>query len=514
VLALWGVASGGGAAGARASAAVAAAAAVPGTGVFAFGGAPALGSLAGASLDAPVVGVAATPDDRGYWLVGADGGVYSFGDAGYDGSLGGVALTGPIVGMAATPDGGGYWLVAADGGVFTFGDAAFAGSLGQTALGAPVVGMAATPDGRGYWLVGADGGVYSFGDAAFVGSLGAVALSEPVVGMAATPDGGGYWLVAADGGVFTFGDAAFAGSLGGTPPAQPVVGMAATPDGGGYWLVGADGGVFSFGDAAFAGSLAAQGAAQPVVGIAAAGAGGYWLVEGQSTRSPFTPGVVADVGARPGLVTAAAEDLYTGKVYTYNPGLALVTASIVKVQFLGTVLVEAQRAGRALTPQEQGIAAPMIEVSDNNAASAMLALVGGPPAVAGFDASVGLGASSVIANWAFSTTTATDQLTLLHHLVDPNPVLSDQSRAYALSLMAQVEPSQAFGVSAGIGPGALRAIKTGRYPSAGVYGSIGWVKGQGRDYLVAVLTQAEPSEQLADATMDEISASAWATLGH
>ena len=38
--------------------------------------------------------------------------------------------TRPIVGMAATPDGHGYWLVAADGGVFTFGDAAFYGSTG------------------------------------------------------------------------------------------------------------------------------------------------------------------------------------------------------------------------------------------------------------------------------------------------------------------------------------------------------------------------------------------------
>lgn len=35
----------------------------------------------------------------------------------------------PIVGMAATPTGKGYWLVAADGGVFSFGDAAFFGSL-------------------------------------------------------------------------------------------------------------------------------------------------------------------------------------------------------------------------------------------------------------------------------------------------------------------------------------------------------------------------------------------------
>jgi hypothetical protein len=53
-----------------------------------------------------------------------------------------VHLNAPVVGMASTPDGKGYWLVAADGGVFTFGDAAFYGSMGEVHLNAPVVGMA------------------------------------------------------------------------------------------------------------------------------------------------------------------------------------------------------------------------------------------------------------------------------------------------------------------------------------------------------------------------------------
>jgi hypothetical protein len=38
----------------------------------------------------------------------------------------------PIVGMAATPTGKGYWLVASDGGIFTFGDAVFFGSHAGT----------------------------------------------------------------------------------------------------------------------------------------------------------------------------------------------------------------------------------------------------------------------------------------------------------------------------------------------------------------------------------------------
>lgn len=35
----------------------------------------------------------------------------------------------PVVGMAATPTGQGYWLVCADGGIFTFGDAIFHGNV-------------------------------------------------------------------------------------------------------------------------------------------------------------------------------------------------------------------------------------------------------------------------------------------------------------------------------------------------------------------------------------------------
>ena len=77
--------------------------------------------------------MAATPDEKGYWLVASDGGIFAFGDAGFFGSTGGMRLVAPVVGMARTPDGGGYWLVASDGGVFSYGDAQFYGSMGGEA---------------------------------------------------------------------------------------------------------------------------------------------------------------------------------------------------------------------------------------------------------------------------------------------------------------------------------------------------------------------------------------------
>ena len=235
-------------------------------GVFSFCE-PFYGSMGGQHLNAPVVGMATTRDDKGYWLAASDGGIFDYGDAGFHGSAGSLHLNAPVVGMAPTPDGGGYWLVASDGGVFDYGDAGFYGSAGSIRLNKPIVGMAATPDGRGYWLVASDGGIFTYGDAGFHGSAGSIRLNKPIVGMAADASGGGYWLVASDGGIFDYGDAGFHGSAGSIPLNKPVVGMTSSSDGGGYWLVASDGGIFSYGDVVFHGSTGGLVLAAPIVAM-------------------------------------------------------------------------------------------------------------------------------------------------------------------------------------------------------------------------------------------------------
>jgi hypothetical protein len=212
------------------------------------------------NLNAPIVGMAPTPDGGGYWMVGSDGGVFSSGDAGFYGSTGNLHLNKPVVGMARTPDGKGYWFVASDGGIFAYGDAQFYGSTGGIVLNKPIVGMASTPSGHGYWLVASDGGIFAYGDAQFYGSTGNLHLNKPVVGMTPTPSGNGYWFVASDGGIFAYGDAGFYGSTGGIDLNAPIVGMTAAPDGRGYWFTASDGGVFNYGSADFVGSLGGSGA--------------------------------------------------------------------------------------------------------------------------------------------------------------------------------------------------------------------------------------------------------------
>ncbi len=220
--------------------------------VVACGDAPALGGLVSAP-NHPIVGIAATSDEGGYYLVGSDGGVFTFGDATFYGSTGALRLNRPMVGMAVDPATGGYWLVATDGGVFSF-NAPFFGSTGAIRLNQPIVGMAPSNGGHGYWLVASDGGIFSF-NAPFLGSMGATRLNKPIVGMSVDATTDGYWLVATDGGIFSF-NAPFYGSTGAIVLNRPILAMESDGTGTGYRFVASDGGIFDFGSSGFFGSAA------------------------------------------------------------------------------------------------------------------------------------------------------------------------------------------------------------------------------------------------------------------
>ena len=163
----------------------------------------------------------------GYWVATADGGVWAYG-APFFGSMGASPLNAPVVGIAATPDDGGYWLVASDGGVFAFGDAKFFGSVPGAlppgaSLNKPVVGIASSQDGSatGWWP-----GTAASSRSATRTSGAPWVASTSTSRWWAWPGNtkGGYWLVARDGGVFSF-DATFYGSLGGIPLGRPVSGI-------------------------------------------------------------------------------------------------------------------------------------------------------------------------------------------------------------------------------------------------------------------------------------------------
>lgn len=244
-------------------------------------------------------------------------------------------------------------------------------------------------------------------------------------------------------------------------------------------------------------------------------------------RSPFARRGLRDyLAGRSGVVTAALYDARTGHTWVLHPRSVQYTASIVKVQIMGTALQEAAVAGQPLPAPEAALMGPMIENSDNDAATALLSDVGGPGAVGRFDQSAGLAHTTPstlalipgtsLPGWGLTTTTALDEVTLISDFAFPNPVLDETSRSYGLSLLEHIEPDQSWGVSAGAGPGATVALKNGWLPvrtAKWQVDSIGWISGHGRNYVLAVLTAGSPTEDYGIATIETIARDIYRSLG-
>jgi beta-lactamase class A len=221
--------------------------------------------------------------------------------------------------------------------------------------------------------------------------------------------------------------------------------------------------------------------------------------------------------ARHSRVGIAVYDATTHTTYWLNQAATFQTASIVKAQILGAVLRRAQTQRRPLTAVEQANLAAMIQRSDNHAATTLWHLLGGASAVAAFDRLVPMPATTPHAAWGLTTTTAADNVRLLRTFAFPNPTLTPRHRAYALSLLEQVVREQRWGVTAGVAPTAVVALKNGWLPRSDPahwrVNSIGWVKGAQRNYVIAVLTDHNPSMQYGIDTIQQLSRMLWNRLG-
>jgi beta-lactamase class A len=219
---------------------------------------------------------------------------------------------------------------------------------------------------------------------------------------------------------------------------------------------------------------------------------------------------------RAGNITAAAYDVNTGTTYLYRPHIREHTASIVKVDILATLLAQTQARRARLSPAQRAVAQAMIEISDNDAAQSLWDQEGGSAAVGAFDQRAGIDDTTPNPDhWGLTWTTASDQVDLLRRVMLPNAVLDLASRAYEYELMRHVIPSQRWGVAAGLGPGAAAALKNGWLPLTPAdwqVNSIGSIAGSGRHYLLAVLTNRDPTEAYGIATIEHISATVWRTL--
>jgi hypothetical protein len=213
-------------------------------------------------------------------------------------------------------------------------------------------------------------------------------------------------------------------------------------------------------------------------------------------------GAMESVGVEDGAeVSVAVLDLESGASAAYGDG-SFDTASIVKVDILAALLLQAQDAGRELTAAEKSYAADMIENSDNTAASALWRAIGKADGLG--TANERLGLTDTVGGegmyWGLTQTTAADQLTLLRQVFGDDgedSELSADARAYLQGLMGQIAVDQQWGVSAAA-DGSAWALKNGWLPrtATGLWdiNSIGRVRVDGHDCLVAVVSDGNSTK--------------------
>ncbi|MFF6782352.1 serine hydrolase [Streptomyces sp. NPDC012510] len=199
------------------------------------------------------------------------------------------------------------------------------------------------------------------------------------------------------------------------------------------------------------------------------------------------------------------------------------TASIVKLNILAALLLQAQDGGRQLTVQERSYASAMIRDSDNASATALWKAIGRADGLGAANERFGLrnteGGDGLY--WGLTLTTASDQLALLRQVFgdDGTSELSEASRTYVQGLMGRIAEGQDWGVSAAASDSsaAASALKNGWLPrtATGLWdiNSVGRVVVDGREYLVAVVSNGNTTKASGISLVEAAAKAAVAVFG-
>ncbi|MGC8499389.1 MAG: serine hydrolase [Acidimicrobiales bacterium] len=231
----------------------------------------------------------------------------------------------------------------------------------------------------------------------------------------------------------------------------------------------------------------------------------------------------AFLASRVGSITAGIYCPATGATYLYRPGVEQITASMVKIDILATLLHEDQVDHGSLSPAERDAATTMIEQSNNQSAQMLWNQIGGFGlstnwrgtggyyAISAFDALVGMRQSVTSWGWGTMRTTPADYLRLLRAIWLPSRLLDPASAEVERQLMEHVVPWQRFGVPSGVPATAVVGVKDGWLPDPPAgwqVNSAGYVH-QGSTTYLAVLMSTDPTETYGIATLDGLGSLLW-----
>jgi hypothetical protein len=211
-------------------------------------------------------------------------------------------------------------------------------------------------------------------------------------------------------------------------------------------------------------------------------------------------------------VTASVYDTKTHCWYHLHRTMRITTASVIKAQVLGAVLLRAQDEHRGLTHRERDLIHPMIEYSLNEPyVSDLYADVGGVAGMNSFDRRMHATHTANTLEYGATVTTANDRTQIALRMLSGHGPLRRAGRAIARHYMhSVVHPTQRWGITAGVPHGWSVALKNGFYP----FGSHGWRVGstgfvrdvkRGGGYAITIMTDQDSSQHAGIRLVERVS---------
>jgi Beta-lactamase enzyme family len=177
------------------------------------------------------------------------------------------------------------------------------------------------------------------------------------------------------------------------------------------------------------------------------------------------------------------------------------TASVVKVMMLVAYLQMLNAQHRGLRAADTSLLYPMIHISDNSAASAVLGIVG-ERALARVARESGMSDYAPGAGWwAYTQTSAADQARFVFAL---EQLIPPHFYGYARGLLSGIEPSQSWGIPPVARPRWQVFFKTGALPSEGLFNEVARLERPGVAFTVAVFTSGDPSMSYGEQTIQGV----------
>jgi len=219
------------------------------------------------------------------------------------------------------------------------------------------------------------------------------------------------------------------------------------------------------------------------------------------TASPTGP-IASQLSEVLKVVSAASDkfgvfvtDVRSGGTFSFNGDYASQNASMVKVMI---ALMALRKAGGLLSAENAAVATKMITQSDNASAETLWAYGGGPNAYQQLADELKLTHThreQSRDDWSWTWTTPSDQVLLLKYVTEGGTkAFTTEQGAYVYDLMGKVEDDQTWGVGAPKSATVVVHLKNGwvQFKSTDnlwAVNSMGTVKGDGRDYRLAVMTR-------------------------